>query len=74
MSAAIKSAEKYRLTLETRTGRFEIHRKRKEDEILAVKRNAKAKVEGLEQTRISEKESQEKKIAAVKRSHVKVIA
>ena len=74
VSAAIKSVEKYRRTLETRTGRFEIHHKRKEDEILAVKRKAKTKVEGLEQTCISEKESLEKDIAAVKRSHVKVIA
>ena len=74
VSAAIKSAEKSRLTLETRTGRFEHHRKRKEDEILAVKRKAKAKVEVLEQTFICQKESQEKKIASVKRSHVKVIS
>jgi len=57
-----------------RTGRYAIHRKRKEDDILAVKHKAKAKVEGLEETRISKKESQERKIVAVKRSHVKVIA
>ena len=63
VSAAIKSAENSRLTLETRTGRFEHHHKRKEDEILAVKCKLKAKVEVLEQTCISQKESQEKKIA-----------